>query len=81
MEIKKREFNLSWRYQVIFEHVMSEEDIQNLGKDGNAQLFQEAGIWLKEHPGYGLIDIGFHQSWVNAERHEGARLILYVEPQ
>jgi len=80
MGIEKREFELSRMHQVIFSHRESEEDIQNLGVEGTAQLFQEAACWLKEHPRHGLIDVGFHQPSISAERSEGARLILYVEP-
>jgi len=67
-------------HEVTFSYVASEEDIQNLRVDGDAHLFQEASIWLKEHPNYGLIEVGFHQPSVSGERMEGARLILYVEP-
>jgi len=80
MQIKKREYDLSRMHQVIFSPILSEEDIQKLGVEGDAQLFQEAATWLKEHPEHGLIDVGFHQPSINAERSEGARLILYVEP-
>jgi len=80
MQIEKWENDLSRMHQVVFEHIASEEDIQNYRVEGDAQLFQEAATWLKEHPNYSLIDIGFHQPSMNAERREGARLILYVEP-
>jgi len=80
MPIEKSEYDLRRMHQIIFSDVKSEEDIQNLGVDGDAQLFQEASKWLKEHRDRGLIDIGFHQSSLNAERQEGSRLILYVEP-
>jgi len=80
MVIEKQEFDLARMHQVILSSVLSEEDIQRLGVDGDIRLFQEASDWLKAHPNYCLIDVGFHQSSDESPREEGARLILYVEP-
>ena len=80
MVINKREQDLARTHQVIFSEVLSEEDIQKLGVEADAELFREAGDWLKAHLNYGLVEVGFHQSGINAPREEGTRLILYVEP-
>ena len=80
MVINKWEQDLTRTHQVIFSEVLSEEDIQKLGVEADAELFQEASDWLKAHPNYGLVEVGFHQAGIDAPREEGTRLILYVEP-
>ena len=80
MVIEKRESDLARMHEVCLSSVLSEEDIQRFGVDGDIQLFQEASDWLKAHSNYCLIDVGFHQAGIEARREEGARLILYVEP-
>ena len=80
VEINKQEHDLARMRQVTLSSVLTEEDIHRFGVDGDIRLFQEAHEWLKAHPSYGLVDVGFHQAGNESPRKEGARLILYVEP-
>ena len=80
MGTEKREQDLAHMHEVVLSSVLSEEDIQCYGVDGDIQLFQEAADWLKDHRNYCLIDIGFHHSSDGSPDYEGSRLILYVEP-
>ena len=80
VEINKQEHDLARMHQVTLSSVLTEEDIERLGVDGDTQLFLEAHSWLKAHPNYCLVDVGFHQASIESPREEGTRLILYVEP-
>ncbi len=80
MAINTREQGLARIHQVIFSEVLSEGDIQKLGVEADAELFQKASDWLKDHFNYGLVEVGYHQPSIGASREEGTRLILYVEP-
>ena len=78
--ILKFEHDLKHMHQVTLSSVLTEEDIQRLGVDGDIRLFQEASDWLKAHTNYTLVDVGFHQPSLDSRREEGSRLVLYVEP-
>lgn len=73
MAIEVTKYNLPGTEQIVLES-------NDNTPQADAAMFQAAADWLRTHPDYNLMEVGFHHASIDADVNRGNQLHLYVEP-